>query len=270
MSIRVMSQVWRDPDVMDAMEVLVLIALADHANNDGECWPGIQSLAVKCRLTERCVRKVIKRLATSGKLIITPGGGRFNTNRYKITLNVVQCLEDGNPEHESTKPGTRRPQTLNGAPLNPERGSAESSLTTTSTIRGIPLPNYKPIPDGTWESKLGTMLSTVQMEIRKIEEDRKNFLRTMTREAAESIEWLRQNGGTPERIKEIEDKPTAYEYKRLLPDAAAAIKVHKEREKELERLINGRTTHKRPYTKCRNEVTKSAANIIERLGLRRG
>ena len=41
MSIRVMTQVW-DTSEQKGSALLLLLALADHAADDGFCWPGIQ------------------------------------------------------------------------------------------------------------------------------------------------------------------------------------------------------------------------------------
>ena len=83
MSIRVMSAVWdRGPD--DKSELLLLLALADYANDDGACWPSINSLMQKSRLSERGVQSVLKRLAADGWIEIEPGNGRNHTNLYRI------------------------------------------------------------------------------------------------------------------------------------------------------------------------------------------
>ena len=38
-------------------DLLVLLALADIANDDGECWPSIAHLARKCRIDERTTQR---------------------------------------------------------------------------------------------------------------------------------------------------------------------------------------------------------------------
>src|SRR5262249_22305654 len=61
MSIKVMTRVWTHSQRKDG-ELLVMLALADFANDAGECWPSILTLAQKARLTERQTRRVLKRL----------------------------------------------------------------------------------------------------------------------------------------------------------------------------------------------------------------
>jgi hypothetical protein len=53
---------------LPALEQLVLIRLADRANKDGICWPGIDSLASDCQLSRRKVVLCIN--ALTGKRFI--------------------------------------------------------------------------------------------------------------------------------------------------------------------------------------------------------
>lgn len=53
---------------LPASEKLVLIALADCANDEGHCWPGIKSLCAKTGKSERSLQASIKSLCASGQL----------------------------------------------------------------------------------------------------------------------------------------------------------------------------------------------------------
>jgi hypothetical protein len=121
MSIKIMSMIWdRGPE--NQSERFVLLALADYANDEGECWPSIGGVARKTCLTDRGVRKIIRRLKDTGWLEIEEGGGRKNCNLYRIkTLNHVQ------PERSS--PLNMVPENPEPRSLNPEHGSAEPSRT---------------------------------------------------------------------------------------------------------------------------------------------
>jgi hypothetical protein len=61
-----MTRVW-DLDLPDS-DKIVLLALADCANDEGHCWPGIASLVRKCSKGERTVQASIKRLVDAGHL----------------------------------------------------------------------------------------------------------------------------------------------------------------------------------------------------------
>jgi hypothetical protein len=63
---------------------VVMIALADHAADDGYCWPGRERLAQKSRCSVRTVDRIIRRCEEAGELHVERGGGRCNTNAYLV------------------------------------------------------------------------------------------------------------------------------------------------------------------------------------------
>ena len=46
--------------VKEPSEVLVLLALAEFADADGDCWPTVPRLAGRVRTTERKVRRLLR------------------------------------------------------------------------------------------------------------------------------------------------------------------------------------------------------------------
>jgi len=58
MSIREMSRVWADSK-QKGSALLLLLAIADNANDDGICWPSTKTLSHKTRMTERNVLRLI-------------------------------------------------------------------------------------------------------------------------------------------------------------------------------------------------------------------
>lgn len=62
-------------------EKIVLLALADAANDEGVCWPSMSSLAAKCSKSDRTVQAAIKALVTAGHLtrLERPGKGVLYT-----------------------------------------------------------------------------------------------------------------------------------------------------------------------------------------------
>lgn len=83
MSIRIMAQVW-DSSPFEGRGLLVELALADFANDDGVCWPSVETLAKKARCSESWVHQIIRDLKKAGRLYVAEQGGRGKTNTYKL------------------------------------------------------------------------------------------------------------------------------------------------------------------------------------------
>jgi hypothetical protein len=101
MSLKIMSQVWEHKHLDNPTEKLVLLSLADFANDEGECWPKIPTVAHKCSITEQACSNIIKRLAARGFLSLVRRRGRGNSNSFY--LHVARGKEAGstgipNPE----------------------------------------------------------------------------------------------------------------------------------------------------------------------------
>lgn len=122
MSIKLMSAIW-EAGPLDQGERFVLLALADNANDAGECWPSVRLLSQKTCMAERSVRRVLKRLCAGGWLVVDTGGGRKHCNLYHI-----KTLTLGQADPRSLNPDPRSLNTDLGS-LNPDPRSAEPSRT---------------------------------------------------------------------------------------------------------------------------------------------
>ncbi len=83
MSIKVMTEVW-DSSSAKGSARLVLLSLADHANDEGYCYPSIARLARKSVLSERNVQLVLGELEARGELVRLLGTGRGHVNQYWV------------------------------------------------------------------------------------------------------------------------------------------------------------------------------------------
>lgn len=101
MSIKVMNMVW-ERSTQRGNKLLLLLAIADHADDTGKAYPGIERLALKIRTTERTVYSLISELEESGELFIEHGGGRHKVNNYQINMKKLQGKPE-NPEEVSLK-----------------------------------------------------------------------------------------------------------------------------------------------------------------------
>ena len=78
MSIRMISLVFRFYQGR-ASELVTALALADHANDQGgNIWPGVASLALKTRQSERALQYCLRRMQAVGwlQLVVEAHGGR--------------------------------------------------------------------------------------------------------------------------------------------------------------------------------------------------
>ncbi|MCA1668316.1 MAG: helix-turn-helix domain-containing protein [Thermomicrobia bacterium] len=86
MSARASGQVWKLSQHKGS-ELLVLLAIADNAKDDGrDAWPGIPELARKTRLTERNIQLILRKLEISGELVIERNAGPHRSNLYHLML----------------------------------------------------------------------------------------------------------------------------------------------------------------------------------------
>jgi predicted transcriptional regulator len=62
----------------------VFLALAAHANESGECWPSIKTIADKCNISRPSAIHAIKELLDKGAIEAKKGKGRSNCSVYRI------------------------------------------------------------------------------------------------------------------------------------------------------------------------------------------
>lgn len=67
-------------------DLLMLLAIADFSDDDGNAYPSVQTLAEKCRMKSRNANLILASLRQSGELEIRQNEGPSGTNRYRIVL----------------------------------------------------------------------------------------------------------------------------------------------------------------------------------------
>lgn len=101
MSVRVMTAVWA-LNLGDSQKI-VLLALADSANDEGHCWPSMASLVRKCSKSERTIQGVIKQLCDAGHLTRREVLGK-GCNYSVHPRNDCAPAENAPPPAESAPP----------------------------------------------------------------------------------------------------------------------------------------------------------------------
>ena len=101
MSIRVMTKVW-DTSEQKGSTLLLLLALADHAADDGFCWPGYEHLAQKIRMSTRSVSRLIETLEEDGDLFVIRKKGEHNWYIVRVGLSNQDVIEVLKQRHFDT------------------------------------------------------------------------------------------------------------------------------------------------------------------------
>ena len=154
MSVRIMTAVFdRYPN--GGGEMLLALALADHASDDGtRVYPSIKALAEKTRQSERTIQYQLRRMEESGWLILVNAGngGRSMTSEDRISPEWIKGAEIApiqkgatddtkgcNPRQERVQPiapANNHHRTINepslnrvvaAAPTKPSRGTVAPS-----------------------------------------------------------------------------------------------------------------------------------------------
>lgn len=147
MSVRVSSRVWESE--VPAPQRFTLLALADHADHDGRCWPSLPTLTRRCRLSETTVRAHLIALESDGVIKVERRPGL--RTHYQINLARLGTEPDPHgirggqepPEVVSTPTesegvGTAEPA---GHPLGSDGGTPSESGPLTPSDSEPPTPS---------------------------------------------------------------------------------------------------------------------------------
>lgn len=110
MSLAIMTAVWADAPVSGS-ELLMLLAISDNANDEGEAHPSYRYLARKTRLSERQAVRVVKKLVDQGALeVVETGGmvaGKRRANVYRVLASwrgdILSPLDTGDTPRGDTQ-----------------------------------------------------------------------------------------------------------------------------------------------------------------------
>jgi hypothetical protein len=120
-SVHVISWVLRNSEARLG-DRLVLIALADHAKEDGtSAWPSVSTLASEAHLSEKQVQRCLAALKRDGRITET-GKSKSGTRVYTVNMSEGQIVPPTNPSQNgdrmSPEPSLKQPSdnTLAAAP----------------------------------------------------------------------------------------------------------------------------------------------------------
>lgn len=122
MSVRVSDWVWRESGAK-GNDLLLLLALADQSDDKGRCWPSVQHLADKTRLSRATVQRRLHALRDSG--LITTEARAGGSNLYHFTFAVA--IPDVDVVPQNAAPNLPHPEGgLNLRPASPNEAGGAS------------------------------------------------------------------------------------------------------------------------------------------------
>ena len=133
MSIRTMSKVW-DCSQHAGSDLLMLLAIADFSDDDGNAYPAVATLAEKCRMKERNCRYILRTLEASGELSIKPNAGPKGSNLYRVNLGRLGLQHSAGGQsiaglqHSAVTPATDCRQPLQHIAAKPSVNHQEPSI----------------------------------------------------------------------------------------------------------------------------------------------
>ncbi len=204
-----MAKVW-EVSRHSGTQLLMLLAIADFADDDGIAWPSVATLAKKCRVKPRNASLLLAALRASGELEVLPSAGPQGVNRYRITC-MEPLQKSAPPLHSTTPPQPLQPATsppCSGlqstpvagciTPLQPatDKPSMNRQRTTKRTTSAVvkaghsgDLPTW--VPGDAW---------TAYVDNRR--EINKPLTKAGTRLAVRALEKLRDEGHDPRAVLE--------------------------------------------------------------------
>lgn len=90
MSIDVMKRVW-DHSQSRGTTRLVLLSLADRADEDGIAWPGIRNIAKRANIQDRQAQRALRALERAGELFTILNSSKYDTNHYFVTVGLTDA-----------------------------------------------------------------------------------------------------------------------------------------------------------------------------------
>lgn len=147
----------------------VLNALADHADENGRCWPSIARLALCTGCDEKTARRALGRLVDMGLVERESRPGKSDVFMLRLDVNIPQNepLPETTPPNTTTPNEAQTPPTVTGDPSQPDpdpsHGGSRTIMNRQGTVRtgasrasaGPDGPPRTPLPDtAKWKTRL--------------------------------------------------------------------------------------------------------------------
>jgi len=129
MSVQAMAKVWKES--LSGSKKLVKLCLADHANDQGQCWPSLNTIARRTGLSRRYVIELLNELAEEREILREQRGTRSTI--YTLVF------QDGDDENAASEAG--RTTLVNQSALGNDRLVRQGALDNDRLVRQGALPS---------------------------------------------------------------------------------------------------------------------------------
>lgn len=144
-----MGRVWDDNGIKGSMKLL-LLAIADFADDNGKAWPSVETLAQKIGMSERNTRYMLRALEDQGRLAVDVSAGPKGSSMYRIaapeggqTLPPAKPNSDARGGQNTTRGGAKY-DTEGGQPIAPDP-SLDPPIDPSGASRAAALPPAPPV-----------------------------------------------------------------------------------------------------------------------------
>jgi len=186
MSISFMALAWK-ADIPSGRK-LVLLALCDHANGQGECYPSVEAIARKCSMGQRTVQQHIGELENAGIVMRRFRKGRSTV--YQLEPRNFSSTSESAVPQESTLQCAASLQLLHPTPANPAPISINKPSLNHQVVRGTPLaPNWT-LPEPWAEWALQAQPTWTAAHVRFVAEKFRDHWTAMPGQRGVKADWL--------------------------------------------------------------------------------
>ena len=115
----------------DKSEVLVLVALADDADDTGgSCWPSLERIAARARMSVSGARRAVQRLEQAELITVhrPDRQGRGQHNRYQLHLEMVRNVTSEGSQDDTLPDAERCAKGRVSAPKGAQRVASRARI----------------------------------------------------------------------------------------------------------------------------------------------
>lgn len=189
----------------------VMMVMAELADETGLCWPSLNHVAERARMSQRNAIRAIARLRDEGEVsVVEKGRGRGNRNVYRIEVGLPDWTPKPSIKSDNTSPNEDA-ENLTNRTVKSDKSDRENLTNTTSLYREPPLepsgtPSEEDMPSACLSKRVSTP-STRPTEGRKPgDEDDLQAALSAYHAAADRVGWPRVVKLTAERRSRLRQR----------------------------------------------------------------